>query len=176
MAEANPRPAHERLSAFQTLYFRGSDEVKDDNGKVVQPAIPAGAYELFPIDAKQALARDPDLWSTKPWDDAQEADTDPGAESRQSAHGNTPEEIRANDAMTSMRQDGYAAEPAGSRAGVRPGAYRPDRVRRTPSPTTIADPAKDKTRGPGNDPNPGDTNIAANRRGGGLGPASDETE
>jgi hypothetical protein len=163
MVERNPRPAHERLSAFTTLYFRGTDAVKDKDGNVISPAVAAGPYELFPIDAKQALARDPELWSTEPHDDAQGEEADPGDESRQSAHGNTPEEIRANDAATSMRQDGYAAEPAGSQAGVRPGAYSPSRVRRTPAPVTIVDPAKDQTNGPGNDPAPGDTNIAGNR-------------
>ncbi|MBV8895534.1 MAG: hypothetical protein JO051_03405 [Acidobacteriaceae bacterium] len=158
----NPRPAHERLSAFVKLYFKGSPEQKDADGNVTSPEQPAEVVEMLPVDAKEAIARDPDLWT---YDIPEEDGDDPGAESRQSAHGNTPEEIYANDAATSMRKDGYAAEPAGSRAGRRPGAYSPSRFPRR-SPTTIVDPAKDSTTGTGkgNDPKSGDTNIAANRR------------
>jgi hypothetical protein len=162
----NPRPAHERMSAFQTVYYRGHAEEKDEQGKVIRQADSGGPHELFPVDAKAAVARDPDNWSFTPFDgqDAAGAE-DPGDESRQSAHGNTEEEVYANDAMHSMRKDGFAAEPAGSRAGVRPGAYSPSRPPRGAARVaTIVDPAKDQTQGPGNDPKPGETAIAANRR------------
>jgi hypothetical protein len=172
MANPNPRPAYDKQGGLVRLYFKGSPEQKDEQGNVTRPEHPAESVEMYPIDANEALRRDPDLWSREPWGE-QEAEADPGDESRQSAHGGSEEEIYQNEEMHAMRKDGLAAEPAGSTAGTRPGAVSPSRAPRR-APTTLVDAARDKTQGPGNDPKPGDTNIAANRRRGGLTPGPED--